>query len=153
MSNAVEIEHVTKSFGEQVAVVRAYFGLLEAERLREVTVQTLAAQRRQLASAESRWNAGRLTRNELLVVQVAVRSSEQQLEQRDLAIARARWTLNDAIGLPVDAPTRVADVDDRLRTGGRELGTQRLEPLGAARHEDELCAFARELACQRGADP
>lgn len=142
------------TLGEQVAVVRAYFGLLEAERLREVTVQTLAAQRRQLASAESRYGAGRLTRNELLVVQVAVRNSEQQLVQRDLAIARARWTLNDTIGLPVDAPSRVADVDtrpvvppvdDALRTAYAR------NPLLAALVEEQqrLEAEARSLARAR----
>jgi outer membrane protein TolC len=98
---------------EQVAVVRAYYRLLEAERLRKVTEETLAAERRQLASAESRFESGRLTKNDLLIVQVAVRSTEQRLRQRDLAIADARWALNQAVGLAVDAPTAVADVTER----------------------------------------
>jgi outer membrane protein TolC len=95
---------------EQVAVVRAYFQLLEAERLKEVTEQTMAAERRQLASAEARYTAGRLTKNDLLVVQVTLLSGEQRLVQRALAIAEARWALNQAVGLPVDAPTAVANV-------------------------------------------
>ena len=98
---------------EQVVVVRAYFRLLETRRLKVVTEQTLAAQRRQGASAESRFQSGRLTKNELLVVQVAVRNAEQELVSRDLDIAQARWTLNRAVGLPIDAPTEVADVTDR----------------------------------------
>jgi outer membrane protein len=101
------------TLGEQVAVVRAYFGLLQAERLREVTVETLDADRRQLRTASDRFRAGRLTKNELLVVQVAARNAEQELVQRDLAIADARWSLNEAVGLPVDAPTAVADVAGR----------------------------------------
>src|SRR5262249_10079453 len=40
----------------------------------------------------------------------AVRNAEQQLLQRDLAIDQARWDLNQAIGLAVDAPTEVVDV-------------------------------------------
>jgi outer membrane protein len=95
---------------EQVTAVRSYFGLLEAERLRAVAEQTLAAQREQLANAQSRVDAGRLTRNELLVVQVAVQSTEQLLRVRNIEVARARWALNQVIGRPIDAPTRVSDV-------------------------------------------
>jgi outer membrane protein TolC len=99
--------------GEEVAVIRAYFDLLEAERLKEVTAQSLTAQRTQLQNAESRFGSGRLTKNELLVVQVAVTSSEQQLVQRQLAIDQARWRLNRTVGLGVNAPTRVVDVRAR----------------------------------------
>ncbi|MFN8544372.1 MAG: TolC family protein [Candidatus Binatia bacterium] len=95
---------------QQVAVIRAYFQLLEAERLREVTEQTLAVQRQQLTDAQNRYDVGQLTKNELLVVQVALRNGEQELLRRQLAIDQARWTLNDAVGLPVDAPTTVTDV-------------------------------------------
>jgi len=98
---------------EQAGVVGAYFELLAAERLREVTEETIALDRQQLASAEQRFTNGRLTKNDLLVVQVAVRNAEQELRQRDLALDRARWTLNQTLGLPVDAPTRVADVHER----------------------------------------
>jgi outer membrane protein TolC len=100
---------------EHLLVVRTYFGLLEGERLRTVTEQRLVAERRQLASAESRFERGRLTKNELLVVQVAVRNAEQELRQRALAIAEARWAVNRAVGLPVDAPTELADVAERPR--------------------------------------
>jgi outer membrane protein TolC len=96
--------------GEQLTAVTSYFDMLEAERLRDVSEQSLAAQRTQLANAQSRFDAGRLTKNELLVVQVAVRNSEQVLRQQDLQRDRARWALNQVIGRPVDAPTRVADV-------------------------------------------
>src|SRR6185503_19512585 len=96
--------------GEQVAAVRSYFGLLEAERLQAVAEQTLAAQREQLANAQHRVDAGRLTRNELLVVQVAVQTTEQLLRVRRIEVARTRWALNQVIGRPIDASTRVSDV-------------------------------------------
>ncbi|TMB60355.1 MAG: TolC family protein [Deltaproteobacteria bacterium] len=98
---------------EQVGVIRAYFQLLEAERLAEVTEQTIATDRQQLANAGQRFAAGRLTKNELLVVQVALRNAEEQRLQRALAIDQARWTLNQAVGLPVDAPSEVVDVRER----------------------------------------
>jgi outer membrane protein TolC len=125
--------------GEQVAVVRAYFDLLEAERLHEVTTQSLAAQRTQLANTESRFRSGRLTKNELLVVQVAVLSSEQQLVQRQLAIDAARWRLNRTVGLDVDAPTRVVDL--RARPGVPPLGETLRE---AYRHNPALAALVEE---------
>ena len=99
--------------GEEVGVIRAYYDLLEAERLKEVTTQSLTAQRTQLSNASSRFDSGRLTKNELLVVQVAVVSSEQQLVQRQLAVDQARWRLNRSIGLEVNAPTRVVDLCTR----------------------------------------
>ncbi len=98
---------------QNVVVIDAYFTLLEAEKLREVTVQTIALQREQLAHASERFDSGRLTKNELLVVQVGLQDAEQELRRRDLAIDEARWALNDAVGFPVDAPTVVADVPDR----------------------------------------
>jgi outer membrane protein TolC len=98
---------------QQMAVVRAYFQLLEAQRLREVTLQTIALDRQQLATAERRFHTGRLTKNDLLVVQVALRNAEQELEQRDLLIDQARWTLNQAIGAEVNASVELVDVRDR----------------------------------------
>jgi outer membrane protein len=98
---------------QQTRAVQAYFELLEAQRLRDVTEQTIALNHQQLADAEARFRAGRVTKNEVLVVQVALRDSEQRLVQRELAIDRARWTLNQTIGLPVDAPTRLVDVTVR----------------------------------------
>ena len=95
---------------QEVAVTRAFFGLLEAQRLREVVLQTQAANRAQLANAQRRYDEGRLTKNELLVVQVVLRNVDQELLQRDLAIAKWRWALNDSVGLPVDAPTQIVDV-------------------------------------------
>ncbi len=95
---------------QQLAVVRSYFALLETQRLREVTEQTVALDRQQLFSAQAKFDAGRLTKNELLVVQVALRDAEQLLLRRELAIKRARRALNDAVGLPVNAPTQVVDV-------------------------------------------
>ena len=95
---------------QEVVVIDAYYTLLEAARLRDVTTQTIALHEQQLAFARSRFEGGRLTKNEMLVVEVAVRNAQQRRMQEDLAVDQARWALNAAIGLPVDAPTTVADV-------------------------------------------
>jgi outer membrane protein TolC len=101
------------TLGQKVVVIRAYFDLLQAEQLRRVVEQNVVLDRQQQANAQERYDAGRLTKNELLVVQVALQDREQQLRQRDLAIDRARRDLNEALGRPVDAPTTVVNVTDR----------------------------------------
>jgi len=101
------------TLAQKVAVIRSYFDVLQAQQLRGVVEQNVALDRQQLANAQQRYDAGRLTKNELLVVQVALQDREQQLRQRDLAIDRARRDLNEAIGRPVDAPTAVIDVSQR----------------------------------------
>jgi len=46
-------------------------------------------------------------------VQVSLQDREQELRRRHLAIDRARRSLNEAVGRPVDASTRVVDVEAR----------------------------------------
>jgi len=98
---------------QDVVVIRAYFDRLAAQRLREVTEQTIALYERQYSDADQRFRAGRLTKNEVLEVQVALRNAQQRLQQDALALDRTRWAFNQAIGVDVDAPTEVADLRDR----------------------------------------
>lgn len=98
---------------EEKNVAAAYFGLLEAESLRDVGRQTLALHERQLADATSRYDQGRLTRNGVLVVQVAVTDARQVLLQLDNRVAVARRELNLATGLDVGAATAARDVSGR----------------------------------------
>jgi len=98
---------------QQLRVVHAYYDLLEAQRLREVTLETIALDRQQLSVADSRFRNGRATKNDVLVVQVALQNAQQQLVQRDLMIDQARWTLNQAIGTDVNATTELVDVRQR----------------------------------------
>src|SRR4030095_12142001 len=87
---------------QQVVVIAAYYTVLEAEKLRTVTLQTIALRREQLTQASQRFDSGRLTKNELLVVQVGLQDAEQELRRRDLAIEEARWAFNEGLGLPID---------------------------------------------------
>lgn len=98
---------------QQFFVVRSYFDLLEAQRLREVTLQTIALDREQVAVADARYRSGRATKNDLLIAQVALQNAEQELVRRDLAISEARWRINEVIGAPIDAATDVVDVRDQ----------------------------------------
>jgi outer membrane protein TolC len=98
---------------QDLLVMRTYFNRLAAERLREVTQQTIAAYQKQFDDADQRFRAGRVTKNEVLEVQVVLRNAQQRLDQDDLAIERSRWTFNRVIGVDVNAPTEVVDQRDR----------------------------------------
>jgi outer membrane protein TolC len=99
--------------GEERRVAAAFYGLLEAERLREVGRRTLDLHERQLADASSRFDQGRLTRNGVLVVQVAVTDARQALMRLDNAVGGARRELNAATGLAIGDATSVRDVAGR----------------------------------------
>jgi outer membrane protein TolC len=138
---------------EEMAVTRAYFGLLEAQRLREVTLQTQAANRTQLSNAQKRFDEGRLTKNELLVVEVAESDTGQELLQRELMIARWRWALNQRVGLPVDAPTRVVDVTEPPLVPSPEEALSvgfESNPLLIALLEEQQRLAATTTALERG---
>ncbi|MBM4244527.1 MAG: TolC family protein [Deltaproteobacteria bacterium] len=95
---------------EQLAVVQGYFQLLEARRLRAVTEQTIAVYRTQVGITQARFDQERLTKNDLLTVQVALLTAEQSLLARDLAIEQARWSFNQVVGVAVNDPAELADV-------------------------------------------
>jgi outer membrane protein TolC len=134
---------------QELLVIRAYFDRLAFARLREVTTQTIELYRRQLGDAENRFRAGRVTKNDVLEVQVALRNAEQRAAREEVAIERARWAFNQAIGVPVDAPTRVADVRTRpLLPDDAELlaAAQAHNPLLTALFERQ-----RQLEAELGA--
>jgi outer membrane protein TolC len=136
-----------------VAVTRAYFGLLEAQKLREVTLETQTSKRTQLSNAQRRFDEGRLTKNELLVVQVELSNTDHDLERRDLAIARWRWALNQNIGLPVDAPTQIADVAERPAIPSPEEALRigyESNPVLLALVEEQQRLEALETSLERG---
>ena len=124
---------------QQLQVVRAYYDMLAAQRLRDVTRETIALDRDQLAIAQSRLRNGRATKNDVLVVQVALQNAQQQLVQSDLMIDQARWTLNQAIGADVNAPTELMDVQQRPEVPAAAAALQL-----AYRHNPVLHALLEE---------
>lgn len=141
---------------QDLLVTRAYFDRLAADRLREVTQETIALYRRQLDDADQRFRAGRVTKNEVLEVQVALRNAEQRLRQDDLNIDRARWAFNQAIGIDVDAASQVVDLrqrpalpddDEMLRTA------QEHNPVLTALFERQRQLEAELSALQRSRFP
>lgn len=124
---------------QQLAVVRAYYQLLEAIRLKEVATQTVEVYGTQFAIAEERYSNGRLTKNDLLTFDVARKNAEQEVLRRDLLIERARWDLNEAIG--ADVNRAVDPVDER---GEPALPTVAESLREAWRHNPVLVSLVEE---------
>ena len=141
---------------EESTVTAAYFGLLEAERLHEVATRTKTLHERQLADATSRYDQGRLTRNEVLVVEVAVANSRQILLQLDNAIAVTRRRLNRATGLDIDAATEAYDVARRPTLPPLETAlaaARARNPLVTAMLEEVQASDERLTAARRSRFP
>ncbi len=141
---------------EETSVLAAYFGLLEAERLREVAVHTVALHEQQLRDATSRLDQGRLTRNEVLVVDVALTTTRQLVLVLENAIRSARRRLNRTTGLPVDAPTEARDVAGRPDLPDVEAAVaaaRESNPLVASMLEEVRASDERLTAARRSRFP
>lgn len=146
---AVELE-------QDLVVTRAYFDRLATERLREVTDETIALYRRQLADAQARFSAGQVTKNEVLEVDVVLRNAEQRRMREDVQVERARWAFNEAIGVDVDAATAVADVrvrPDLPSVDDALLEAQQHNPLLTALFERQRQLEAELSALERSRFP
>jgi len=141
---------------EERAVAAAYFGLLEAERLREVGLQTVALHERQFTDASSSFEQGRLTRNGVLVVEVAVSDARQAVRRLDNAVAASRRELNAVTGLDIDADTGARDVARRPDLPSVEdamAALPRHNPLVTAMLEEVQAADERLTAARRSRLP
>lgn len=88
-------------------VVKAFYGLLWAERYRAVAEQTLEQKRRHAAMARMRWENGVATEVDVLRSEVAAANAQPELLRAENAVRQARALLNFYLVRPADHPTRV----------------------------------------------
>lgn len=91
-----------------LATVKAYYGLLWAERYRALVAETQEQKKRHLEMARARYQNGVATEVDVLRSEVAVANTAPDLVRAENAIRQARALLNYYIGRPLDAPTRLA---------------------------------------------
>jgi len=89
-------------------VVKAYYGLLWAERYRELVAATQEQRKRHAEMARTRFNNGVATEVDVLRSEVAVANGAPDLVRAENAIRQARAVLNYYLGRPVDFPTRTS---------------------------------------------
>ncbi len=91
-----------------LAAVKAFNGLLWAERARTLVAQTQEQKKQHAAMARIRYRNGVATEVDLLRSEVAVANGAPDLVRADNAIKQARAQLNYYLGRPLDHPTRLA---------------------------------------------
>ncbi|MFH1422402.1 MAG: TolC family protein [Planctomycetota bacterium] len=91
---------------------QAYFTLLEAENYKEVIDKSLELIRSHKKVAQSFFEQGIVTRNDVLSAEVRESEMEQQLLVIENSIAISRSNLNRLLGIDFEHPTRVQPVSE-----------------------------------------
>ncbi len=95
-------------------VVKAFYGLLWAERYQQLMVQTLEQKQRHAEMARTRFRHGVATEVDVLRSEVAVANARTDLVRAENAVRQARALLNFYLVRPTDFPTRaLGDFDQK----------------------------------------
>lgn len=89
-------------------VKQAYFGLLKAQRFREVARQAVAQAQEHLRLANAQFAAGAVARFDVIRSEVALADTQQQLVEADSAVQVAEAAFNNALGRPLETPVNIA---------------------------------------------
>ncbi|MBZ5579033.1 MAG: TolC family protein [Acidobacteriia bacterium] len=90
-----------------LATVKAFYGLLWAERYRTLVAETQEQKKRHAAMARTRFENGVATEVDVLRSEVAVANGDPDLVRAGYAIKQARAQLNYYLGRPLDADTQL----------------------------------------------
>jgi outer membrane protein TolC len=90
-------------------VKQGYYGLLKAERLRDVQAEAMELAEEQLRKTESLFDLGSASRSDLLKAQVQVGQAELALISADRAAETARASLCYVLGIDVTSDLEVVD--------------------------------------------
>ena len=107
---AAQLQYQSARFALAAQVAGNYYDLLRRQALLAIAQETLAQARRQLSDAQKRQRAGDVAALDVLQSQGPVASAEAALLGAQVNVDTARQSLNDAIGQPLDAPLRIADI-------------------------------------------
>lgn len=121
----------------KIQVVRAFYGLLLAEKQLDIVQDTVKQRERHLAMARTRYEAGVATQVDVLRSEVSLANAQPDLLRAQNGIRYARSVLNHLLARPTDFPTQAAGA----------LAFQKMEP----RPLDEIVesAFSGRAELQR----
>jgi outer membrane protein TolC len=91
-----------------IATVKAFYGLMWAERYLKLVEEIQEERKRQAEMARTRFNNGVATEVDVLRSEVAVANGEPEIVRARNAIRQARAQLNFYLVRPIDFPTRAA---------------------------------------------
>jgi outer membrane protein len=90
----------------RLRVIRAFYDLLLAERLLDVSRETVAQRQEHLKMARARHEAGVATEVDVLRSEVSLANAQPDLIRAENEVRRARATLNNLLVRPIDFPTQ-----------------------------------------------
>jgi outer membrane protein len=91
-------------------VITRYYNMLEASEILDLRKESLAQKRTHLAFARAQYELGLVPRSDVLKAEVAVIGGEVDSLEADGDMGIAHAELNNAMGIPLDHPTRVRPV-------------------------------------------
>ncbi len=100
------------------ATNRAYFTLLEAQKIEMILKQSIQTLNEQLRITKDFLNQELVQENELLLVEVELALSHQELMQAQNNVALALAKLNRLIGYELDCNTQIIDILDQVNWEG-----------------------------------
>ncbi len=89
----------------RLRVIRAFHDLLLAERLLDVSRETVAQREQHVEMARARYEAGVATEVDVLRSQVSLANAQPELLRAENAVRQARAVLNNLLVRPIDYPT------------------------------------------------
>lgn len=95
--------------GTLFGVARAYYAVLEQQRLVAVNRETLRLSKEQLELAQIRANVGEVTRADVLRAEVTFQSARRTLIENENILESRRNTLGNILNLAPDTPYRVVE--------------------------------------------
>ena len=98
--------------GVVLATKEAYYGLLKALKLRDVSQEALELAQEQMRKAESLYELGSASKSDFLKAQVEVKQSELALISSERMAATARLNLLYTMGVSMSTEIEVVDPDD-----------------------------------------
>jgi outer membrane protein len=131
-----------------LTVKRAYYGLLQKEKLEMVAQQAVSQLQAQLEVAKNFYDVGMVPKNDVLQAQVNLANAKQDLVVAHNEVLMAQARFNTVLRRPVDASFAVADVltyepfslayDEVVATALASRTEMRIEDLRVATAEKDL---------------
>ncbi|BAS28714.1 TolC family protein [Limnochorda pilosa] len=108
---SAQAEHAASSGTIALSVEEAYYDLIRSRQQVELSRGNLEQARRQLESAQTRYDAGALAELDLKQTRQQVDQAEAQLETDRRSLEQAQQELNRLLGRPLDAPLEPAEAE------------------------------------------
>jgi outer membrane protein len=110
--SAKVIAEVGKAYTENVikfGVEAAYYGVLRAEKMLEVSEASLIRAKEQLKQAEAKFKAGTVAKMEVISAEAQLRSAEAGVNEAKAGVEKARMALNQTLNLNLNTPMELTD--------------------------------------------